>query len=114
MPSAKRRTYLAGWRSGSAGPLQGQGHRFKSCTGHQKTPGHRFNTGDFFFCRIFRVSHIACTYAETSQHALAPAALGLPSMHRALYLNVSLQNGSERCAPLAITTTALIINGWKI
>ena len=31
----KARACRAGWRSGSAGPLQGQGHRFKSCTGHQ-------------------------------------------------------------------------------
>ena len=28
--------HTAGWRSGSAGALQAQGHRFKSCTGHQK------------------------------------------------------------------------------
>ena len=26
----------AGWRSGSAAALQAEGHKFKSCTGHQK------------------------------------------------------------------------------
>ena len=38
----------AGWRSGSAGALQAQGHRFKSCTGHHKQRSRRISVGFFF------------------------------------------------------------------
>ena len=49
----KARACRAGWRSGSAGPLQGQGHRFKSCTGHQS-----------FMQAIKRFSLMACFVSD--------------------------------------------------
>ena len=41
---------MVGWRSGSAGALQAQGHRFKSCTDHQKRAQAVEHPLDSLFC----------------------------------------------------------------
>ena len=68
----KARARKAGWRSGSAGPLQGQGHRFKSCTGHQT-----------FLQAIKRFSLMAC-FVPGSRRSRAIGVIGLQAKTCAL------------------------------
>ncbi len=46
---------LAGWRSGSAGALQAQGHKFKSCTGHHLS--FESQASAWLFCFSPSISH---------------------------------------------------------
>ncbi len=88
----------AGWRSGSAGALQAQGHRFKSCTGHHEMhEGRRCRIAGLFHCLNPSLSS-STTLSPSNAPGLAPTRHDLPGLRAATLIRYPLPLSASRAS----------------